>query len=204
MRKIVVLTFMTLDGVMQAPGGPEEDSADSFPYGGWSVSYWDDVLADEMGNQMGQDFDLLLGRKTYDIFAANWPTIDPDSIINKAKKYVVSSNPIPPDTDIWKNSVRIDGEIAEKIRALKSEEGPDLHVHGSSKLIQALLKNELVDELWLKIYPVTIGAGKRLFGSGTVPAAFNVKECRLSSSGVILAKYEKSGDIKLASFQSDD
>lgn len=199
MRKIVVLSFITLDGVMQAPGGPEEDSADSFPYGGWSVAYWDDVLEKEMGNQMGQAFALLLGRKTYDIFAANWPKIDPDSIINKAKKYVVSSNPIPADTDIWKNSVRIDGDIAEKIKMLKGEEGPDLHVHGSGKLIQALLKNDLIDELWLKIYPVTIGTGKRLFGSGTVPAAFNVKECKLTSCGVILVKYEKSGDVKLGS-----
>ena len=124
MRKIVVLSFITLDGVMQAPGGPEEDAADSFPYGGWSVAYWDEVLEKEMGNQMGQAFNLLLGRKTYDIFAASWPKMDPDSIINKAKKYVVSSYPIPADTDIWKNSIRIDGDIAEKIKMLKSEEAP--------------------------------------------------------------------------------
>jgi len=200
MRKIVVLSFITLDGVMQAPGGPEEDSTDSFQYGGWSVAYWDEVLEKEMGNQMGQTFDLLLGRKTYDIFAANWPKIDPDSIINKANKYVVTSNAIPVDTDIWKNSIRIDGDIAEKVKILKNEEGPDLQVHGSGKLIQALLKNDLIDELWLKIYPIILGTGERLFASGTVPTAFKVKECKLTPSGVILAKYEKSGEVKLGTF----
>jgi dihydrofolate reductase len=200
MRKIVVLSFITLDGVMQAPGGPEEDSTDSFQYGGWSVAYWDEVLEKEMGNQMGLTFDLLLGRKTYDIFAANWPKIDPDSIINKANKYVVTSNALPDDTNIWKNSIRIDGDIAKKVKMLKNEEGLDLQVHGSGNLIQVLLKNDLIDELWLKIYPIILGTGKRLFASGTVPTAFKLKECKLTPSGVILAKYEKSGEVKLGSF----
>lgn len=200
MRKIVVLSFITLDGVMQAPGGPEEDSIDTFPYGGWSVGYWDEVIEKEMGNQMGQTFDLLLGRVTYDIFADNWPKIDPDSVINKVNKYVVTSKAIPVDTDIWRNSIRIDGDIAEKVKMLKNEEGPDLQVHGSGKLIQTLLKNDLIDELWLKIYPITLGTGKRLFASGAVPTAFKVKEYKLTPSGVILVKYEKSGEVKLGSF----
>ena len=136
MRKIIVLSFITLDGVMQSPGGPEEDSKDSFLYGGWSVSNWDEVLEKEMGRQMEQTFELLLGRKTYDIFAANWPEIDPNSIINGVNKYVVTSKPIPDDTDIWKNSKRIDGDIVEKLKALKNEDAPDLHVHGSGQLIQ--------------------------------------------------------------------
>lgn len=200
MRKIIVLSFITLDGVIQAPGGPEEDTKDSFLYGGWSVAYWDEVLEKEMDSQMGQKFDLLLGRKTFDIFAANWPKIDPDSIINKVNKYVVTSNPLPVDTDIWKNSIRIDGDVPEKLKLLKNEDGPDLQVHGSGQLIQTLLKNNLVDELWLKIYPVILGSGQRLFASGTVPTAFKVKEINHTPSGVILAKYFKSGDIKLGSF----
>jgi len=197
MRKIIVLSFITLDGVMQAPGGPEEDSAGSFPFGGWSVAYWDDVLEKEMENQMGQKFDLLLGRTTYDIFAANWPQMDPDSIINKVNKYVVTSRPLPADTDIWKNSIQIHGDIPEQMQMLKNAEGPDLQVHGSGQLIQTLLENHLVDELWLKIYPLTLGTGKRLFESGTVPAAFKAKECKLTPSGVILAKYEKSGNVTM-------
>jgi dihydrofolate reductase len=200
MRKIVVLSFITLDGVMQAPGGPEEDSADLFPYGGWSVVYWDAVLENEMGSQMGETFDLLLGRKTYDIFATNWPKIDKNSIINKATKYVVTSNPIPADTEVWRNSIRIDGDVVNKVKLLKNEDGPDLQIHGSGELIQTLLKNDLVDELRLKIYPVTLGTGKRLFASGTVPTAFKVKECKLTPSGVIIATYDKLGEVKLGSF----
>ncbi|WP_246599612.1 dihydrofolate reductase family protein [Clostridium lacusfryxellense] len=200
MRKIIVISFITLDGVMQAPGGPEEDSKDSFLYGGWSVAYWEGILEKEMGSQMEQTFELLLGRKTYDIFAANWPEIDPNSIINCVNKYVVTSKPIPDDTDVWKNSKRIDGDIVEKVKVLKNEDAPDLHVHGSGQLIQTLLKNDLVDELWLKIYPITLGTGQRLFAAGTIPTAFKVKECKLTSSGVIIASYEKSGDVKLGSF----
>jgi dihydrofolate reductase len=200
MRKIIVLTFLTLDGVMQAPGGPEEDPSGSFRYGGWSVPYWDEALEKEMGIQMGQPFDLLLGRKTYDIFAAAWPKIDPVNIINKAVKYVVTGNPLPADTNVWKNTIRIDGNITSKIKKLKNETGPDLQVHGSGELIQALLLNDLVDELWLKIYPITLGTGKRLFASGTVPAAFKAKECKLTPSGVMLVKYEKSGVVKIGTF----
>lgn len=201
MRKIIVLSFITLDGVMQAPGGPEEDLSGSFPLGGWSVGFWDDLLENVMSEQMGKSFDLLLGRKTYDIFAANWPTIDPDSIINKAKKYVITHNPIPGDSEIWKNSIRVDGDVVDKIKRIKNEDGPDLQVHGSGKLIQMLLKNDLVDELWLKIYPLTLGTGKRLFAEGTIPVAFRTKECKISPSGVIIATYERAGEIKPGSFR---
>ncbi len=200
MRKIIVLSFITLDGVMQAPGGPDEDPSSSFLHGGWSVPYWDQDIEEEMAVQMGGDFDLLLGRKTYDVFAANWPQMDPENIINKVNKYVVTNNPIPEDTQVWKNSYPIIGHVSEKIKALKEKDGPDLQVHGSSQLIQLLLKNDLVDELWLKIYPITLGKGKRLFGEGTVPTSFIVNQCKLSPSGIIMVNYVKSGQVKVGSF----
>lgn len=200
LRKIIVLTFITLDGVMQGPGGPEEDATHSFPHGGWSVPFWDDLLEKEMSEQMGHEFDLLLGRKTFDIFADSWPTMDPGNPINKTNKYVVTSHPIPADTDIWMNSVQIDGNIEEKIKELKNQEGPELQVHGSGKLIQFLMKNDLVDEFWLKIYPITLGTGKRLFDSGIIPTSFTLTECKNTESGVILARYKKAGKIKQGSF----
>lgn len=200
MRKIVVLTFVTLDGVMQAPGGPEEDPSGAFAHGGWSVSYWDDFLENEMGEQMGHPFDMLLGRKTYDLFASAWPKIDPESVINRFRKYVVTHNPIPGDTEIWKNSIRVEGDVVEEIKKLKKGDGPEIQVHGSSNLIQTLLKNDLVDELWLKIYPVTLGKGKRLFGEGTIPAGFELIESKTSPSGVIVANYRRAGAVKSGSF----
>lgn len=200
MRKIIVLSFMTLDGIMQAPGGPQEDTSGSFTHGGWSVPYWDKDLEETMGRQMGQPFDLLLGRRTYDIFAAAWPAMDPDNPINSARKYVVTHHPVPPGTDVWKNSVRIAADVVGSIRALKDESGPDIQVHGSASVVQLLLQNNLADELWLKIYPLALGYGKRLFGPGTVPAAFSLKECRASSSGVILANYQYAGQVQTGSF----
>ncbi len=201
MRKIIVLSFITLDGVMQAPGGPDEDPSNSFPYGGWSVPFWDDVIEKEMGKQMSGDFHLLLGRKTYDVFAANWPQIDPENIINKTTKYVVTHNPLPQETVNWKNSVLLDGDIIEKIKRLKEEQvGPDLQVHGSSQLIQTLLENDLVDEFWLKVYPITLGKGKRLFGEGTIPAAFTVNQCKLTPSGIVILNYVRSGQVQQGSF----
>lgn len=200
MRKLVVVTFVTLDGVMQAPGGPEEDRSEGFEHGGWSVGYWDDFLGTVMGDQMGHPFDLLLGRKTYDTFAAAWPKIDPASAINSCRKYVVTSHPLPAETDTWKNSVQVDGDVPEKIRRLKRENGQEIQVHGSAGLIQLLLSNDLVDELWLKIYPVTIGKGKRLFDRGTIPAAFEAFGIKTSPNGVIVANYRRSGEIKIGSF----
>lgn len=197
MRKIVVLTFVSLDGVMQAPGGSEEDPSGDFNYGGWTVPY---SLGNTMSEQMSVPYDLLLGRNTYEIFAAYWPKRN-DGIIatslNKAKKYVVSDSNI----DLtWGESMRIDGDVVGKIKALKEQEGPMLQVHGSSLLIQTLLKNDLVDELWLKIFPVTLGKGKRLFAEGTIPAAFELMESKTSPTGVIVATYKRAGEIKTGSF----
>lgn len=198
MRKIVVLTFLTLDGVMQAPGGPEEDPLGGFRYGGWTVPYFDEFLGNVMGEQMGKPFDLLLGRKTYDIFAAYWPfQTDPGADgINNATKYVASHQPIISD---WKNTVHIK-DVGKEVKKLKDQEGVDIQVHGSSNLIQTLLKLDLVDEFWLKIFPVVLGSGKRLFGEGALPAGFNLLECSNSPSGVIIASYARAGEVKTGSF----
>jgi len=200
MRKLIVLTFVTLDGVMQAPGGPEEDLSGGFKYGGWSMALFDDAVGQAMGEQMGHPFDLLLGRKTYDIFAGFWPhATDPTGdAINRATKYVVTHRPVSTD---WKMTVPIDGDVVGKIKKLKQEDGPELQVHGSSNLIQTLLKNDLVDELWLKIYPITLGTGKRLFGEGTKPAGFRVLKSNVSPNGVIVASYGRAGDIKLGTVE---
>lgn len=201
MRKIVVLSFISLDGVMQAPGGPEEDPSSNFAYGGWTVSYSDEFSGSLMGEQMSMPFDLLLGRKTYDIFAGYWPKQDPAHPVaapfNKATKYVVSAS--SPKLD-WENSVLVEGDIAAKLKELKSRDGPMLQVHGSANMVQTLLKEDLVDELWLKIFPVTLGPGKRLFGSGTIPAAFELTESKTSPKGVIFANYKRAGEVKTGSF----
>jgi dihydrofolate reductase len=200
MRKIIVLSFISLDGVMQAPGGPEEDADGAFSHGGWSVGYWDAVMDEVMEAQMGRPFDLLLGRRTYDIFAAAWPTIDAASTINSCVKYVATSRALPPETEIWKNSVALEGDIATRITALKKGEGPELQVHGSGGLIQTLLKADLVDELWLKIFPVTLGIGKRLFAEGTMAAGWELIESKTSTNGVIVASYRRAGEVKKGSF----
>jgi len=198
MRKISVLTFVSLDGVMQGPGAPEEDTSGGFRHGGWTVGYFDDFVGQEMARQMGHKFDLLLGRRTYDIFASYWPhSNDPGAApINNATKYVATNRPLTKD---W-NTVRLEGAVAEAIRKLKAQSGPELQVHGSGTLIQTLLKNDLVDELWLKIFPVTIGSGRRLFADGTAYAGFELVESSASPSGVILAKYRRAGKVKSGSF----
>ena len=198
MRKIIVLTFLTLDGVMQGPGGPTEDTSGNFTYGGWTVPYFDEFLGQTMGEQMGKPFDLLLGRKTFEIFASYWPDHPEEgAAINDATKYVVS-NTLKEHT--WQKSVFLDGEVVEKIKKLKQEDGPDLQVHGSSNLIQTLLKHDLVEELWLKIFPITLGTGKRLFDTGTTPAAFTLIESKTSPSGVIIASFKRAGEVKTGSF----
>jgi len=200
MRKLIVLSFITLDGVMQAPGGPGEDDSGGFKYGGWSVGYFDDFLGNVMTEQMGHPFDLLLGRKTYDIFAGYWPQVKDETGagINRAKKYVVSHRPVNLD---WKTTVPINGDVAGKINQLKKEDGPEIQVHGSGNLIQTLLKNDLVDEFWLKTFPVALGSGKRLFAEGTMPAGFTLKESRTSPTGVIVSSYAPAGDVKIGSFE---
>ena len=199
MRKIIVLSFITLDGVMQAPGGPEEDPTGGFRYGGWTVPYFDDFLGKTMVEQMSRPFDLLLGRKTYEIFAGYWPyQKDPSAAgINTAKKYVASKTPLKLD---WSNSTLISGDLVQEIKKLKKQDGPELQVHGSGNFIQTLLKHDLVDELWLKIFPITLGMGKRLFAEGTTAAAFTLREAQTSPRGVIVASYDRAGEVQTGSF----
>jgi len=199
MRKLIVLTFMTLDGVMQAPGGPEEDTSGGFKFGGWSVGYFDDVVGQAMAEQMGHPFDLLLGRRTFDIFATFWPKVTDETGrgINSATKYVVSHRPVNLD---WKTTVLITGDVVDKIKKLKAEDGPELQVHGSGDLIQTLLKSDLVDELWLKTFPVVLGTGKRLFARGTIPAGFTLLRSTTSPSGVVIGTYARAGEVKIGSF----
>jgi dihydrofolate reductase len=200
MRKLIVSTFLTLDGVMQAPGGPEEDESDGFALGGWSVNYWDEQMGQVMGEAMSTPFDLLLGRKTYDIFAAYWPhaTDQPGAKpLNDATKYVVSRNR---PTLEWSESVLIEGDAAEDIAALKKEDGPELQVHGSGNLIQTLLRHNLVDQYNLWVFPLVIGSGKRLFSDGTVPSALKLVDSTVSSTGVVIGTYEPAGEIVTGSF----
>jgi dihydrofolate reductase len=203
MRKLIVSTFLTLDGVMQAPGGPEEDDSGGFALGGWSVNYWDEQMGQVMGEAMSTPFDLLLGRKTYDIFAAYWPyaTDQPGAKpLNDATKYVVSRS--RPSLE-WKESVLIEGDAGEGIAALKQEDGPELQVHGSGNLIQTLLRHDLVDQYNLWVFPLVIGSGKRLFSDGTVPAALKLVDSKVSTTGVVIGTYEPAGEIVTRSFALD-
>jgi dihydrofolate reductase len=200
MRKIVVLMMVSIDGVMQSPSEPEEDASLGFKYGGWTVPYVDGSLGDVIDEELSAPIDLLLGTKTYGIFAPYWPkqTGTIAGSFNKAKKYVVS------DTDVdltWKGSILISGDVVAKIKALKEEDGPVLQVWGSGKLVQTLLKNDLVDELRLRIFPVTIGTGQRLFAEGTIPAAFELIDSKALPSGVIIANYKRSGEVKTGSLK---
>jgi dihydrofolate reductase len=208
MRNIVVNTFSTLDGVMQAPGAPEEDTSGGFQWGGWSVNYWDEMMGKAMDAFMGKEFDLLLGRKTYEIFAAHWPFVKPDTPdyetalkINAARKYVVTRTL---DRADWKESTIIKGDVAKQIADLKMQGGLDLQVHGSSNLIQTLLKNDLVNKLHVWIFPLTIGSGKRLFAEGTLPANFKLTDSKVSTTGVIIATYERGGKLETGSFALEE
>jgi len=198
MRKIIVLSFITLDGVLQAPGGPSEDTSGGFKYGGWTVPYFDEYLGNVMTEQMSGPFDLLLGRKTFEIFASYWPQhVDEGPEINRATKYVVS---LTRTSDDWEKSVFISGNAVDEIRKLKEQDGPDLQVHGSGELIQMLLQYDLVDEFWLKIFPVILGVGKRLFDKGAAPAAFTLVDSKTSPSGVLVATLKRAGEVKTGSF----
>ncbi len=200
MRKLIVSTFLTLDGVMQAPGGPEEDDSDGFAHGGWSVNYWDDQMGAVMGEAMSTPFDLVLGRKTYDIFAAYWPHASEEAgarPLNDATKYVASRGR---PTLEWRESVLIEGDAAEGIAALKKGDGPELQVHGSANLIQTLLRHNLVDQYRLWVFPLVIGSGKRLFSEGTIPAGLKLVDTVVSSTGVVISTYEPAGAIITGSF----
>ncbi len=187
---------MSLDGVMQAPGGPKEDISGNFKYGGWTVPYFDDFGGKVMEKQMKGEYDLLLGRKTYDIFAGYWPQHKEGwPQVNKITKYVVSKTLKKPD---WENTVVI--KDVSGLKKIKKQGNRDMQVHGSGNLIQTLLKNDLVDELWLKIFPITLGSGKRLFDRGVIPAAFKLTESKTSPSGVIIVNYKRAGIIKTGSF----
>jgi dihydrofolate reductase len=198
MRKIIVLTFVTLDGVMQGPGGPTEDTSGNFTLGGWTVPYFDEFLGQVMTEQMGMPFDLLLGRKTFEIFASYWPQHPEEGAgINQATKYVASNTLT---SHAWHKSVFLSGNVADEIKKLKQEDGPDIQVHGSSDLIQTLLEHDLVDEFWLKIFPVTLGMGKRLFDQGTMPAAYKLVESKSSPLGVMVATFKRAGEVETGSF----
>ncbi len=198
MRKLVVLSFVSLDGVIQAPGGPKEDTSGGFKYGGWTFPYFDVFANKIMAKQMKQPFALLLGRKTYEIFASYWPNNgDQWPGVNKIMKYVVSHKNIKTP---WENSQLITGNVVTKLKNLKKKNGPMMQVYGSSKLTQTLLENDLVDELWLKIFPITLGKGKKLFAEGTIPAGWKLIESKTSPSGVIFANYKRAGKVKTGSF----
>jgi dihydrofolate reductase len=200
MRKLLVTTFLTLDGVMQAPGGPGEDDSGGFAYGGWSVNYWDDKMAEVMGEAVSRPFAMVLGRRTYDVMAAYWPTAPEEAgakPLNEATKYVASRGR---PTLEWSNSVLIEGDAADGLAALKREDGPELQVHGSANLIQSLLRNNLVDEFRLWVFPVVVGSGKRLFADGTIPSGLKLVDSTVSTTGVVIGTYQPAGEIRTGSF----
>jgi dihydrofolate reductase len=200
MRKLIVQTFLTLDGVMQAPGGPGEDDDGGFTYGGWSVNYWDEDMGQVMGEATSRPFAMVLGRRTYDIMAAYWPTAPEEAgakVFNDAPKYVASHRPL---TQEWSNSVLLEGDPADALAVLKQEDGPELQVHGSGNLIQTLLRANLVDQFRLWVFPLVIGSGKRLFADGAVPAGLKLVDSKVSSTGVVMGTWESAGEIVTGSF----
>jgi dihydrofolate reductase len=203
MRKLIVQTFLTLDGVMQAPGGPGEDDDGGFAHGGWSVNYWDEQMGQVMGEATSRPFAMVLGRRTYDIMAAYWPNAPEEAggeVFNDATKYVASrSRP----TLEWSNSVLVEGDAADGLAALKQEDGPELQVHGSANLIQTLLAHNLVDQYRLWVFPLVLGSGKRLFADGTVPSGLRLVDSTVSSTGVMMCSYEPAGEVVPGTFAQD-
>lgn len=201
MRKIIATTFVSLDGVMQAPGGPEEDPTGGFRFGGWTFPHFDEETGAALGSVFEKPFDLLLGRRTYDIFAAHWPHAgadDPIAIVfNAVTKYVATHSH---NTLTWQNSQSLGNDVVAALKDLKATEGPDLLIQGSSDLIQTLLTHQLNDELSLLIFPVVLGGGKRLFGQGTVPSAMKLTKSQSFPSGVIMATYQPQGEVRTGSF----
>ena len=211
MRQIIISAFVSLDGVMQAPGGPEEDPTGGFAHGGWTAPFWDDVIAGAMGETFSKPFDALLGRRTYDIFASHWPFVPTDPaapgydegnaemarLFNAMTKHVATHRP---ESLTWENTESLGPDAAGRLRELKAGDGPDLIVQGSSEVIQLLLAHDLADSLRLLIYPVVLGRGKRLFGNGTIPAAFRLAKSTASPSGVLIATYERAGEVQTGSF----
>ncbi len=203
MRKLIVSTFLTLDGVMQAPGGPGEDSSGGFAHGGWSVNYWDDQMGQVMGEATSKPFAMLLGRKTYEIMAAFWPDAPEEAgakTFNEATKFVASRTLSSLD---WANSTLIEGDVGEGVATLKQQEGPELQVHGSGNLIQTLLRHNLVDQYNLWVFPLVIGSGKRLFSEGAIPSGLKLVDSTVSTTGVVMGTYEPAGEIVTGSFALD-
>jgi len=205
MRKLVVGTFLTVDGVMQAPGGPDEDREGGFEHGGWSVNYWDEVMGGLIVESTLRGDALLLGRKTYEIFAAHWPKVGGDDPIanklNSMPKYVASRTI---DKVTWNNSTLIKGDVAGAVAALKEQAGGEIQVTGSGDLIQTLIEHDLVDEYRLWVFPVVLGEGKRLFATGAVPAALKLVDTKTSSTGVAIHTYERAGAVQCGSFEVDE
>src|SRR5687767_15883513 len=198
MRKVIVLEHISIDGVIQAPGGQDEDTSGGFAYGGWIWPYSDEILGAALRKQMNSPFDLLLGRKTFDIWEPFWPQhADEWPGVNMATKYVASNTRTSSE---WQPSVFLNGDITEKVTKIKQQQGADLHVWGSGNLLQTLIKHDLVDVFWLMIYPITLGVGKRLFADGTIPAAFKVTESNVTPTGVIVVNYDRAGAIITGSF----
>jgi dihydrofolate reductase len=193
MRRLIAIEFVTLDGVVQAPGGPDEDPSGGFAHGGWIRPYADPVQSAVIREQMRLPFDLLVGRVTFEIWAAYWPN-HPEvwPSVQAATKYVASNTLT---AHAWGPSVFLAGDVAAHVAQLKQEPGPDLHVYGSANLLQTLLQHDLVDALWLRIHPITLGVGKRLFADGAIPAAFRLAAHQVTSTGVVLATYERAGAI---------
>lgn len=200
MRKIIAAAFVSLDGVMQAPGGPEEDPTGGFTKGGWATGYFDDMLFGVVGEMFERPFDLLLGRKTYDIFAAHWPYVTDDPIgplFDRVTKYVATHRP---DSLSWKNTKPLGDDVPGALAALKRDDGPDLLIQGSSELIQTLLAHDLIDRFQLMVMPLVLGPGKKLFGDGTMPAAMKLASSTVSTTGVVVASYDRDGDVRTGSF----
>jgi dihydrofolate reductase len=203
MRKVIVATYMTMDGVLQAPGGPEEDPSNGFKWGGWSFHYWDELMNNKLNKIMSTPHDLLLGRRTYEIFSAYWPYKN-DAIgetFNRINKYVVATTPI--DTS-WKGTILINRDVVNELKKLKQQNGPDLFVWGSSRLIQTLLSNHLVDELHVWTFPITLGKGKKLFEEGTQAQQWKLTESEVSTTGVVIASYVPDGEVKYGSFVPEE
>jgi dihydrofolate reductase len=202
MRKIIVPTFLTMDGVLQAPGGPEEDRTNGFKWGGWQFHYGDEITGNVLDKIFSTPFDLLLGRRTYEIFSAHWPYQNDKiaEIFNRINKYVVATTPIDLS---WKNTILINKDVVNELKKLKKQDGPDLLVHGSGRLVQTLLSNHLIDVLHTWIHPITLGKGKKLFEEGTQAQEWKLTESVVSTKGVIMATYVPGGEVKLGSFVPD-
>lgn len=193
MRKVIVISHVSLDGVLQAMGGLDEDTSGGFKYGGWVTPYSDDILGEVIRREMNMPFDLLIGRKTFDIWAPYWPHhAHIWQGVNTATKYIASNTLTSHE---WQPTVFLGGDVAKKVSEIKQQQGHDLHVYGSGNLIQTLMAHDLVDAFWLKIYPITLGKGKRLFVDGSIPLAFQLTDSKISSKGVIIANYERAGTI---------